>query len=298
MWIFYFSFFLSDVLLSYRLSLLHPSLIPSTDLPDHHSLLLLVMSICFISVCVSSSSSSLHTRFSSHLFFCSLLSSYLTRDYSTVQHHAPLLIPHSFFPPLPGFPSLTLSTPFLSPPLCHPSIKTPTDGPEPSAQATFWPSFFSPALHVKRRPIKVRLPFFFHSVVLISVCLHSDSLGSLIKTLYFLFSFYSTFFSTCSSNVPLFFSFVPPLCSNLSQQLSFHQSPSVFIWASSHVTPSLTLLPSFCHTFLSSFTVSCSVLLQLWFIQSLMISSCKIYLPYFVLDVLLSIFLLCSFPPR
>lgn len=106
MWIFYFSFFLSDVLLSYRLSLLHPSLIPSTDLPDHHSLLLLVMSICFISVCVSSSSSSssLHTRFSSHLFFCSLLSSYLTRDYSTVQHHAPLLIPHSLFSPPPRFP--------------------------------------------------------------------------------------------------------------------------------------------------------------------------------------------------
>lgn len=74
--------------------------------------------------------------------------------------------PHStlLFPPM--FPLTDSQHSFLSPPLCHPSIKTPTDGPEPSAQATFCPSFFAPALHAKRRPIKVRLlssstPLFF-----------------------------------------------------------------------------------------------------------------------------------------
>lgn len=210
--------------------------------------------------------------FSAHSFIrlVSSLSAYLTWDYSAVHHHPPLPIPRSFS--LPCSPSLTPSTPFLSPPLCHPSIKTPTDGPEPSAQATFWPSFFSPALHAKRRPIKVRLLSFFHSVVLLSVCLHSDSLGSLIKTLYFL---YSTFFFTCSSNFPLllaflFIFFVPPLCSNLSQHLSFHQSPSAILWAPSHVTPSLTFLPPICHTFLSSFVVS-------GFVFSCCYDSCKVF---------------------
>ena len=108
----------------------------------------------------SSSSSSLHSFFLSFIRFFSihLLNSRL------LPHPPPLLRP------LPCSPSLTPSTPFLSPPLCHPSIKTPTDGPEPSAQATLCPSFFSHALHAKRRPIKVRLLSVFHSVVLLVLC--------------------------------------------------------------------------------------------------------------------------------
>lgn len=147
----------------------------------------LSMPMCFISVfCHFCFFLSARLFFLSFIFLVSSLSAYLTWDYSAVHHHPPLPIPRT--PCLLCSPSPTPSTPFLSPPLCHPSIKTPTDGPEPSAQATFCPLFFSPALHAKRRPIKVRLLSFFHSVVLFSVCLHSDSLGSLIKTLYFLLS--------------------------------------------------------------------------------------------------------------
>lgn len=174
----------------------------------------------------------------------------------------------SFFSPLPCSPSLALSTLFLSPPLCHPSIKTPTDGPEPSAQATFCPSFFSPALHAKRRPIKVRLVSFFHSVVLLSVCLHSDSLGSLIKTLYFLFSllcffFFHLFIQLFSSfgflihfffhlsalthlNSSLFISL--PLSSSGPRLMSLHHS-RCFPPFVTHLSPHALLLLSSCFVF-------------------------------------------------
>lgn len=144
-----------------------------------------------------------------------------------MHHHHPLLpIPCSFS--LPCSPSLTPSTPFLSPPLCHPSIKPPTDGPGPSAQATFCPSFFSLALHMKRRPIKVRLPS--SSSPLFS-SLHSDSLGSLIKTLYFLFSL---LFSPVHPTFLLPFFFIPSLF-NLSPLLR----SSVFIvtFSGPHLMP-------------------------------------------------------------
>lgn len=124
------------------------------------------------------------------------------------------------------------------------------------------------------------------------MCLHSDSLGSLIKTLYFLFSLLHFFFLFFLPDHPTFlffwlsysFCFVPPLCSNLSQQLSFHQSLSVFLWAPPHVTPSLTWLPSICHQVFSSFIVSCFSLFVLpRFIQSRL--HVKFNLSYFVPDL-------------
>lgn len=110
-------------------------------------------------------------------------------------------------------------------------------------------------------------PLFF----LFSVCLHSDSLGLLIKTLFTFFSLYSPFFSLSllppvhptflSLFIFLFFR-LPALCSNPSQQLSLslslsRQPPSVFIWASiscHSITHTAALHLS--HFSLSSCTVS------------------------------------------
>lgn len=102
---------LSDGFLSFLLSLLHPSLIPSADLLDHLCLLLPVMSICFISVFISSVSSSylsLHSFFLSFILF-GLLSVRLLnlRVFCCPPHPLtptpPTPIPCSFFPP-PMFP--------------------------------------------------------------------------------------------------------------------------------------------------------------------------------------------------
>lgn len=208
--------------------LLHPPfLTPSTDSLDQFGLLLPVPSYLFHFTVLSA----LSPAFSAlNPLLISALGPHLCPPTWLKTTIPPLHIPQAPFFFLPCSPSLTPSTPFLSPPLRHPSKKTPTDGPEPSARAKFCPSLCRPALHVKRSPISVRLLSSFPSVVLLSVCLHSDSLGSLIKRLYFLSYLLNHFFL-------LFFLPVLPI---FVLFLVFH------LFAQTRLNSSLVISPSIC----------------------------------------------------